>query len=96
MVETAGGTPSAWTQMSRSLGMLRAVRRHIGVLLVLGIVASALPYISAAAFGPMMQVVAGAGMSGNLENVWRLGGPLDARDDGLLKSLASPVPFAVL
>ena len=82
--------------MSRSLSMLRTVRRHIGVLLVFGIVASALPYVSAAAFGPMMQVVANAGMTGNLENVWNLGGPLVARDDGLLKHWPGPVPFAVL
>jgi ATP-binding cassette subfamily B protein len=80
----------------RSLGMLRAVRGSIVVLLLLGMVASALPYVSAAAFGPMMQVVADAGRSGNLSGVWGLSGPLVARDDGLLRSLAGPVPFAVL
>ena len=80
----------------RSLGMLRPVRGLMVVLLFLGIVASALPYVSAAAFGPMMQVVADAGTSGNLGGVWDLRGPLVARDDGLLRSLAGPVPFAVL
>ena len=80
----------------RSLGMLRPVRGLMVVLLFLGIVASALPYVSAAAFGPMMQVVADAGTSGNLGGVWDLQGPLVARDDGLLRSLAGPVPFAVL
>ena len=80
----------------RSLGMLRPVRGLILVLLVLGIVASALPYVSGAAFGPMMQVVADAGRSGNLSGVWDLRGPLVARQDGLLRSLAGPVPFAVL
>jgi ABC-type multidrug transport system fused ATPase/permease subunit len=44
----------------------------------------------------MMQVVADAGTSGNLSGVWDLRGPLVARDDGLLRSLAGPVPFAVL
>jgi ATP-binding cassette subfamily B protein len=80
----------------RSLGMLRAVRGLIMVSLLLGVVASALPYVSAAAFGPMMQVVADAGRSGNLSGVWDLQGPLVAREDGLLRSLAGPVPFAVL
>jgi hypothetical protein len=60
----------------RSLGMLRAVRGLIVVSLLLGVVASALPYVSAAAFGPMMQVVADAGTSGNLSGVWDLRGPL--------------------
>jgi ATP-binding cassette subfamily B protein len=80
----------------RSLGMLRAVRGLIVGLVVLGVVASALPYVTAAAFGPMMQVVADAGASGNLSGVWGLQGPLVARDDGLLRTLAGPVPFAVL
>lgn len=80
----------------RSLGMLRAVRGRIVVLVVLGMIASALPYVTAAAFGPMMQVVADAGASGNLSGVWDLQGPLVAREDGLLASLAGPVPFAVL
>ncbi|WP_051574219.1 ABC transporter ATP-binding protein [Mycobacterium sp. URHB0044] len=80
----------------RSLSMLRAVRGLIGVSLLLGVVASALPYVSAAAFGPMMQVVADAGRSGNLSGVWDLHGPLVARDDGLLRALAGPVSFGVL
>ena len=76
--------------------MLGAVRGQIAALFVLGAAASALPYVSAAAFGPMMQVVADAGRSGNLSGVWALHGPLVAREDGLLRSLAGPVPFAVL
>jgi ATP-binding cassette subfamily B protein len=80
----------------RSLAMLRPVRGLMVVLALLGMVASALPYVTAAAFGPMVQVVADAGASGNLGGVWDLRGPLVARDDGLLRSLAGPVPFAVL
>ncbi len=77
--------------------MLRAVRGLIVVLFLLGLIASALPYISAAAFGPMMQVVADAGASGNLSRVWDLKGPILATDDDLLGSMAGPVvPFAVL
>ena len=71
--------------MWRSLGMLRAVRGLIVVSLLLGVVASALPYISAAAFGPMVQVIADAGQSGNLSGVWSMQGPLVAREDGLLQ-----------
>jgi ATP-binding cassette subfamily B protein len=81
----------------RSLGMLRAVRGFVVVSILLGLIASALPYISAAAFGPMMQVVADAGESGNLSRVWDLQGPVLATKDDLLGSMAGPVvPFAVL
>ncbi len=80
----------------RSLGMLRAVRGLIVISLLLGVIASSLPYVSAAAFGPMMQVVADAGQGGNLSGVWELRGPLVAREDGLLHSVAGSVPFAVL
>jgi ATP-binding cassette, subfamily B, bacterial len=81
----------------RSLGMLRAVRELVVVSFLLGVIASALPYISAAAFGPMMQVVADAGTHGTLSRVWDLQGPVLATDDDLIGSLAGPVvPFAVL
>ena len=80
----------------RSLSLLKSVRGLIGVLIVLGVVASALPYLTAAAFGPMMQVVADAGASGNLSGVWHLRGPLVAREDGLLRSVDGSVPFGVL
>ncbi|MBS1696512.1 MAG: ABC transporter ATP-binding protein [Actinobacteria bacterium] len=92
---TQDRTPST-RLVRRSLGMLRPVRGMVILLAVLGMVASALPYVSAAAFGPMVQVVAQAGEAGNLTGVWDLRGPLVARDDGLLRALAAPVPFAVL
>jgi ATP-binding cassette subfamily B protein len=80
----------------RSLRMLRAVRGLLVALLLIGVVASALPYVTVAAFGPMMQVVADAGHSGNLSGVWDLRGPLVARDNGLLRSVAGSVPFGVM
>lgn len=80
----------------RSLRMLGAVRGVLALLVVIGVIASALPYVTVAAFGPMVQVIADAGNSGNLSGVWDLSGPLVAREDGLLKSLAGPVPFVVL
>lgn len=70
----------------RSLGMLRAVRGVLALLLVIGVIASALPYVTVAAFGPMVQVISEAGNSGNLSGVWDLSGPLVARQDGLLHS----------
>ena len=76
--------------------MLPAVRGPIAALLVVGGIASALPYVSAAAFGPMMQVVADAGTNGNLTGVWDMRGPLVARADGPLSDVAGSVPFAVL
>jgi ATP-binding cassette subfamily B protein len=76
--------------------MLRAVRGLIGLSLLLGVIAAALPYVSAAAFGPMVQVIADAGKNGNLSRVWDLRGPLVAREDGLLSSVAGSVPFVVL
>jgi ATP-binding cassette subfamily B protein len=77
--------------------MLRAVRGFVVVSILIGLIASALPYISAAAFGPMMQVVADAGESGNLSRVWDLQGPVLATNDDLLGSMTGPVvPFAVL
>ena len=66
--------------------MLGAVRGLIVVLLV-GVIASAVPYVSAAAFGPMMQVVDDAGMSGNLGGVWDLRGPLVARENANIHSV---------
>ncbi len=82
----------------RSLGMLRAVRGLVVVSLLLGVIASALPYISAAAFGPMMQVVADAGTQRKPQRGLGFAGAGSLpRDDGLLGSLAGPVvPFAVL
>jgi hypothetical protein len=76
--------------------MLPAVRGSIAALFVIGGIASALPYLSAAAFGPMMQVVADAGTTGNLSGVWDMSGPLVARTDGPLSDVAGAVPFAIL
>ncbi len=87
---------TAFRLIWRSLGMLRPVGALIVLLSLIGVIASALPYISAGAFGPMMQAVADAGANGNLTGVWDVRGPLVARKDGLLRSLAAPVPFVVL
>ncbi|OBK00649.1 ABC transporter ATP-binding protein [Mycolicibacterium conceptionense] len=76
--------------------MLRGVWRALVLLFVIGVIASAMPYLTVAVFGPMVQVISEAADSGNLSGVWGLSGPLVARQDGPLRALASPVPFAVL
>ena len=89
-----GFSSLAW----RSLGMLRAMRGHAAMMVVLGLVVSALPYVANAAFGPVMQAVADAGAEGKLSQVWGVEGALLSRSDdgGPLAALATPLPFAVL
>ena len=96
MVEVVEPGPRPDRLIRRSLGMLSAVRGSIVALFVVGALASALPYVSAAAFGPLVQVVADAGASGNLTQVWDTRGPLVARTDGPLGGVAGSVPFVVL
>ena len=84
----------------RSLVMLEAVRGPVLVSVALGLTVSALPFVSNAAFGPVMQAVADAGRGGNLSAVWELDGAMLSREDaptaGFLGWLATPMPFAVL
>ncbi|HEY7050681.1 MAG TPA: ABC transporter ATP-binding protein [Mycobacterium sp.] len=70
----------------RSIALLRTVRGPVMVTIALGLLVSALPFVSNAAFGPLMQGVADAGMAGHLSDVWATHGPL----------LSTPLPFAVL
>ena len=56
------------------LPMLGKVRGEVTVSIVLGLIVSALPFVANAAFGPVMQAVADAGMGGNLAGVWDLEG----------------------
>jgi ATP-binding cassette subfamily B protein len=91
---------SARAYILRSLPMLGAVRGPVVVSIVLGLIVSALPFVSNAVFGPLMQAIADAGMAGNLAGVWGLGGSLLSHGDGasptLFGWLATPLPFAVL
>jgi ABC-type multidrug transport system fused ATPase/permease subunit len=86
--------------MRRSVPMLGAVRLPVVATIVLGLIVSALPYVSNAVFGPVMQAIAHAGSAGNLAGVWDLDGSLLSRRDGsspsLLGWLATPLPFALL
>lgn len=58
----------------RSLVMLHTVRGTVALSILLGLFVTALPFVSNAAFGPLMQSVAVAGMDGNLADVWGLQG----------------------
>ncbi len=91
---------SARTYLWRSVAMLSAVRGPVMASIALGLIVSALPFVSNAAFGPVMQAVADAGMSGNLSAVWELDGSMFSRSgdatSGLLGWLATPLPFVAL
>ena len=92
--------PMPATYIRRSLPILSAVRGPIVVSIVLGLTVSVLPFVSNAAFGPVMQAIADAGMGRNLAGVWGFEGSLLSRQDGatsgLFGWLATPLPFAVL
>lgn len=84
----------------RSAAMLGEVRGAVMSSVVLGLSVSALPFVSNAAFGPLMQLVADAGVSGNLSGVWDLEGPLLSRRDGStagpLGWMRTPLSFVAL
>jgi ABC-type multidrug transport system fused ATPase/permease subunit len=84
----------------RSVAMFGMVRGAVVSSIVLGLAVTALPFVSYAAFGPVMQAIAHAGMGGNLSSVWDLGGSLLSRGNGSMSGpfgwLATPLPFAAL
>lgn len=83
----------------RSLAMLDAVRGSVLLCALLGLCVTALPFVANAAFGPLMQAVAAAGMSGGLAEVWGSHGSLLSREGGgagLIGWLATPMTFATL
>jgi ATP-binding cassette, subfamily B, bacterial len=84
----------------RSLALFGMVRGSVALSIVLGLAVTALPFVSFAAFGPLMQAIAHAGMDGNFSTVWDLGGSLLGRSNGprsgLFGWLTTPLPFAAL
>jgi ABC-type multidrug transport system fused ATPase/permease subunit len=99
----AGARPKPMHQranISRSLHMLRSVRGSVTLLIVLGLVVAALPFVSNAAFGPLTQVMANAFKGGSLGDAWGLSGPLMGgpgnNPSGVFSWLGTPLPFAVL
>ena len=91
---------SARSYVWRSAPMLGKVRGAVASSIILGLVVSALPFVSNAAFGPVMQAVADAGIGGSLSGVWDLKGAMLSRGDGATSGpfgwLTTPLPFAVL
>ncbi len=88
------------SHIRRSLAMFGMVRGAVVLSIVLGLAVTALPFVSYAAFGPLMQAIAHAGMGGNLSSAWDSGGSLLSRGNGstsgLLGWLATPLPFVAL
>lgn len=86
--------------MWRSLALLRSVRVPVLTTVVLGLLVSALPFVSNAAFGPVMQAVAHAGMTGRLAGVWDSRGALVGHGSdthpGPFGWLRAPLSFAAL
>ncbi|MEZ0342689.1 ABC transporter ATP-binding protein [Mycobacterium sp. pV006] len=84
----------------RSLRLLDSFRGPVTLLILLGLVVAALPFVSNAAFGPMTQVMAEAFQRGSLADAWGLSGPLmggpGSSPSGLFGWLGTPLPFAVL
>ncbi len=84
----------------RSAAMLGEVKGAVAASIGLGLAVSALPFVSNAALGPVMQAVADAGMQGDLAGVWGLDGSLLSRRGGAASGplgwLATPMPFVVL
>jgi ATP-binding cassette subfamily B protein len=99
------GTPlpavSARPYIARSLTLLRGFKGSVTGLIVLGLIASLMPFVAAAVFGPLIQLLGkAAGKGGILHGVWGHHGALSPRPpggtSGPLGWLAHPLPFHVL
>lgn len=84
----------------RSLVMLQTVRGPVLAGVTLGLFVTALPFVSNAAFGPLMQAAAVAGTGGDLADVWASQGSLLSRDGGAISGpigwLTTPLTFPAL
>ena len=69
----------------RSLEMLKPVRGLVLLSIVLGFIVTALPFVTPAVWGPMVEImgrVAGRDGVGSLQHVWEVSGPRVSRPDG--------------
>src|ERR1700758_990026 len=71
---------SARAAIGRSLPMLRAVRGTVVLTIVLGLTATALPFVASAAQGPFAVLFGRAFACGGLGSIWNLSGPVFDRD----------------
>jgi ATP-binding cassette subfamily B protein len=99
------GTPlpavSARPYIARSLTLLRGFKGSVTGLIVLGLIASLMPFVAAAVFGPLIQLLGkAAGKGGILHGVWGHHGALSPHPPGGTSGpfgwLAHPLPFHVL
>ncbi|WP_231743147.1 ABC transporter ATP-binding protein [Mycobacterium sp. GA-2829] len=93
-----GGPPPprgmARKYVRRSLELLRPMRGLVAVSVILGLIVTALPFVTPAVWGPMIDImgrVAGA-EGGGLQDIWSVSGPRASRPDG---TVSGPMlPFA--
>jgi ATP-binding cassette, subfamily B, bacterial len=75
----------ARTYIVRSLSMLAPLRGAVTTSILLGLIVTALPFVSSATWGPIIQIfgqVAGSDGKGNLQGVWDIPGPRVSHPDG--------------
>jgi ATP-binding cassette subfamily B protein len=75
----------ALAYIKRSLPMLRPLRGLVTISIVLGLIVTALPFVTPAVWGPMVEIlgrVAGRDGLGSLQGVWGVEGPRISRPDG--------------
>ena len=80
----------------RSLEMLKPVRVLVAVSILLGAVVTALPFVTPAVWGPMIEImgrVSGKDGIGNLQHIWGVSGARVSHPDG--SSSGPTLPFAV-
>jgi ABC-type multidrug transport system fused ATPase/permease subunit len=91
---------SARPYIARSLSMLRGFEGSLTGLIVLGLIASIMPFVASAVFGPLIQLLGQAGKGGVLHGVWGHHGALanhpPGGTSGPFSWLAHPLPFHVL
>lgn len=96
----SGGPPVprkvAWGYVVRSLALLRPLRGLVAVSVLLGLIVTALPFVTPAVWGPIIEILGRAASQdglGGLQGVWGVSGPRISRPDG---SSSGPVlSFAV-
>ncbi len=79
----------------RSLALLKPVRGLVTISILLGFIVTALPFVTPAVWGPMVQImgqVAGRDGVGSLQHVWGVSGPRVSHPDG---SSGPTLTFAV-
>lgn len=75
----------AWGYVSRSLSLLRPLRGLVVVSVILGLIVTALPFVTPAVWGPIIEILGRTASQdglGSLQGVWDASGPRISRPDG--------------